>query len=302
MPVKQPSLKDVLSRLDAWIAASPARARLLAPPATDAAIAKAEKSLGTKLPATLRALYEWHDGETEGAGLLDALRADEHTEAWETYNTSEPELRWMSLAEVVAAGPFEAWFDDDTGACMRGEADAEEGVARTTLVPLLWMRGKDAPRDDEDDGVRAPVDDDWLFAIDTLHGGVFLFEIADEGLEGVMEEAMSFAAWLAPRVRKLEKGEIVVGAEAAKRAPATQAKTRPPAELLLHFLADRELVEIEEGSSIPEVAVRVTPLLALKPEKRAIASVIALLEEDAGIAEVFADDEVLKRIIAEFLD
>jgi hypothetical protein len=103
-------------------------------------------------------------------------------------------------------------------------------------------------------------------------------------------------------VRKLEKEEIMIDDAPESGPESTQGKTRPPAELLLQFLLDRKLLEIAEGSSIADVASRVAPLLSLKPEKRAIKEVIAFFEDDDGIDEVFADDEMLKAIVAEFLD
>jgi hypothetical protein len=298
-------MTSVLARFDAWTAGATTRGRCLAPPAKPAAIARLEKSLGTRLPPSLRALYAWHDGETDVSTLFDALCRDDHAREWETYNAAEPEIRLMSLAEIATAGAFDARFDEDTGECIRVEDRSEDDGSglRAKLVPFLWIHARDSQGAVEE-GLDAmgPHDDDWLVAVDTLHEAVWLFEIADEGLEGVLEEASSLAAWLDVRVERLERSEVSVGDEDGAGARQGARDVRPPAELLLQFLLDRELVELAEGASLPKLALRMTPLLGLKPEKRAIQEVIGFFEEDDDVDEVFADDDVLKAIVVEFLD
>lgn len=300
MPPKEASLADVLARLDKWIGASSARARWLAAPVKEAALGRAEKELGVSLPASMRALYKWHDGESEDSPLFDAMCRDDHADDWERYNPSEPEIRFMPLADVVKAGVFEGIFDEDTGELSRLHGKAPAGASTTTLVPFLWMRAKDAAGTEAEEP-QGPHDDDWLYAIDTLHEAVWLFEIANEGLEGVLEEAHDLASWLERRVVKLERGQLVID-ELDEDDPRSSRNARPASELLLQFLLDRKLLEIAGEGSIPEIAKRLKPLLALKPEKRAIKEVITFFEEDDGIDEVFADDEMLRAIVVEFLD
>jgi hypothetical protein len=293
VPRPEPSLTDILARLDKWLAAKPTRAGYLAPPANDAALTKAEKALGVKLPASFRALYKWHDGETESSPLFETMCRDDHATEWETYSTGELEIVLMKLDDVAAAGVFEGIFDEDTGECLRLEGKAPAGAATTKLVPFLWMRSRER---EEGEG---PLDDDWLVAIDTLHEAVWMFEIANEGLEGIFEEAHSLSVWLDAHIRKLEKGLVQVE---EPEGPQSARNAKPPSELLIHFLLDRKLVELAEGAEIPTIAKRLAPLLGVKPEKRAVKEVISFFEDDDDVEELFADDEMLRAIVTEFLD
>jgi hypothetical protein len=301
-------MPSVLARFDAWLGGSKSRARCLAPPAkAPAAIAKLEKTLGARLPASLRALYAWHDGETESSTLLDALCRDDHAAEWDTYNPAEPEIRLMNLAQIASAGAFDVRFDEETGECIRlsdDDDDDDDGSGlRAKLVPFLWIHARE-PDGAVEEGLDAmgPHDDDWLVAVDTLHEAVWLFEIADEGLEGVLDEASSLAAWLDVRVERLESDEVTVHDDEGEGEGEGGRASRPAAELLLQFLLDRRLLELAEGASLPKVALRMTPLLGLKPEKRAIEEVIGFFEDDDDVDEVFADDDMLKAIAVEFLD
>jgi len=74
------------------------------------------------------------------------------------------------------------------------------------------------------------------------------------------------------------------------------------AKALLTFLTDRNLIAVAEDVSIDLVARSLSPLLALKPESRAIQAVQEFLIDDSRIDEVFARDEVLRSVIKEFLD
>jgi len=115
-----------------------------------------------------------------------------------------------------------------------------------------------------------------------------------------VKEADELATWLDTRVKRLERNEDL--AERAAQAPKSARAERSSAELLLRFLLDRDLAHLAPKASLARIEERLAPLLAIKPEKRAIAAVIEFLESDDAIDEVFAEDDVLRAIIVEFLD
>ena len=65
-PMLQEDIAPVLAQLDAWYAANlPADKYVFNPPASDAEIDDLQALLGVPLPASLRQLYRWHNGEND---------------------------------------------------------------------------------------------------------------------------------------------------------------------------------------------------------------------------------------------
>lgn len=77
-------LPEVLTRLDAWIAASaPEHHAGLRPGLDDAALDAAQARLGLPLPAALRTLYRWHDGgEAFGLWFLPLHELEAERASW----------------------------------------------------------------------------------------------------------------------------------------------------------------------------------------------------------------------------
>lgn len=185
----------------------------------------------------------------------------------------------------------------------RGRQGAEDGRG-SFRVDSDANPARDREPNDQD---RELSEDDWLLGVDGMRGAVWLFEVGDEGLEGLFKDAPSLSKWLERTAGKVAK---VVGRApkpgATPKQPQDASAGTPtlqsPAVLCLKFLLDRKQIELAEGASVAELAARITPLLSLKPPKRAVRAVLDLLAEDAAVDEVFADDDLLAKIVIEFVD
>jgi hypothetical protein len=293
-------LAAILERFDLWLARQRSGIRNgLSRGATGTQLDRVGKTLGVKLPKDLRALYAWRDGETESGELFDVLVRSTVEEAWANYSDDPVEVRFMPLTEVVRAGAFKARVHED-GRCRLTYDDPDQ--TNCHLVPFLWIRSPIADEvTEEDDGeeVRVPADSDWHLAVDTERQSVWLFEVASQQLEEIVEEGASLAVWLAPLVAGLEKGEVRLdGIAPSERIP----KIEPPARLLLRFLIERQQLELNEGVTIDDVAAKVAPLLDKKPRRSAIDAVIEFFEDDSTIAELYADDDILREVVGEFVE
>lgn len=294
------TLEQVFTRFDGWLAKKSSRARLFNAPASPEKIALAEKKIRAKFPASLHALYTWRDGETSESTIFETTFREDFEVQWEAYSEEDLEIRFMSLAETMRAGAFDAHFDEK-GGCVVGPTT--DPGARTKLVPFLWLRerGGGGLQANEDDD-REPWDHDWLVAVDTKEERVWLFEVANEGLEGTFEQGKALAPWLERAVAKLEAGIVPTDTELPGPPESMRGRVEPPSELLLRLLVEKRLIELADGMTPRDVAPRIVPLLSHKPEKRAIRDVLAFFDDDDDIAEVYADDDMLKAIVAEFLD
>lgn len=296
-------LAAILERFDAWLARQRSGIRNgLSRGATATQLDRVGKTLGVKLPKDLRALYAWRDGETESGELFDVLVRPTIEDAWASYNEDPVEVRFMPLTEVVRAGAFRARIDGKTGRCEQTSGKHGKAKANCHLIPFLWIRSPiadEVTEDDDGEEVRVPAESDWHVAIDTEKQSVWLFEVANEGLEEIIQESPSLAAWLAPFVETLERGEVRLDSIApSERVP----KIEPPARLLLRFLLDREQLELAEGVTVDDVAEKVAPLLDKKPRRSAIDAVIEFFEDDETIAELYADDDILREVVGEFVE
>jgi hypothetical protein len=295
-------LAAILERFDAWVTRQRSTIRNgLSRGATATQLERVSKSLGVPLPRDLKALYAWRDGETETGELFDEVVRPQLEETWASYNDDPLEVRFMPLTEVVRAGAFRARLDDDTGECRQTVTDPDK--ANCHLVPFLWIRspiGEDATEEDEDgDEVRVPAENDWHLAVDTERQSVWLFEVSGEGLAEVVEASGTLAEWLSPIVSGLERGEIPLdGITPSERIP----RVEPAARLLLRFLIDREQIELAEGVPLDAVAAKLGPLLDKKPRRSAIDAVVEFFEDDEAIAELYADDDLLREVVGEFVE
>jgi len=265
---------------------------MLRPPAKRSDIAAVERKRTAPLPAALRTLYEqWHDGETSTSTLFDDVLHDDFSEMWTSYFDDAPfEVRFLTLGEL-SPHDLDVWIAPD------GEASREEraGWERTVAVPFVWIR---SIKETEEEWERPAVDDDdWLLAVDASHGAVWLYEVGDEELEGIAPQEGSLAAWLEAFAAKAMQMRRDLGlSPVSLRAPL-----QDPAALLVRFMLERNLVELADGATVDDVAQKLAPLLALTPPKRAVRAVLDQLSDDDAIAEVFADDELLAKVVAEFV-
>jgi len=175
----------------------------------------------------------------------------------------------------------------DDGDVVRSAVEAGD-AEQVGVVPFVWIRRR------SNVGGEPGEDDDWFYAVDTRRGAVWLFEVGNENLEGALEEAPNLGKLL----EKVAAHARRVAAAKPKAAPVVEA----PSVLCFKFLLDRKLVELAEGISPAQAAERIAPLLAARPPKRAVRAVLEHLSEDDSIAEVFADDDVLARVVSEFLE
>lgn len=296
------SLIDVLTYFDECLARKQATVRdMLAPGATADRIERCANAIGKRFPSALRTLYAWHDGESEGATVFEALCRDKYEGLWQGYTDAALEIRFMSLAEVTRSGDFGGRLDDGG-----------------RLVPFLWLRRRGAAVGEE------PADHDWLLAVDTARERVWLFEVGEVALEGTFEEAATLAEWLEGFTARLMRPSFVglAATPAAKAATATptarqtpsgargaaarpspgrKASVEPPAVALLRLMVEKELVELAPEATLADVAARLEPHLHRTPRKRAVAAAIAFFEEDATVAELYADDDVLRALLEEFV-
>jgi len=279
---------DLLERFDGALGKLPEHKDALRPGAKPAALATTERALGSKLPKTLSALYAWHDGETPTGTVFDALCRSDVDASWDSSDGRDFSVRFMTLAELERDGVTEAYLEKSTSSMWL--ARIEEACVVCRLVPFLWIRAR------EGDDAREPSDDDWRVAVDDVSGAVWLYEPAGEGLELVERQAGSLDEWLRTRTMKLEK----IARQVVAQAPAAVPVIRPPAQVLLELLVEKGAIELAEGVDVAEVAARLGPLLAQIPRKVAVTAAMEFFDEDESIAELFVDDDVLRRIVGQF--
>lgn len=277
-------LQNVLVRLDE--AFGPEGRSSLRSAATAKDVAAAAAALEMPFPPALRELYEWHDGETPTSTLFhDALKAEVGA-TLRAFSDAPHTISFMSLDDVARAGVTNFYMADN-GDVVRSAVDAGD-AEQVGVVPFVWIRKRSNV--DSEPG----EDDDWFLAVDTRRGAVWLFEVGNENLEGALEEAPNLGKWLEALAAKARR----VTAAKPKAAPVVKA----PSVLCLKFLLDRKLIELADGMSFPQAAERIAPLLASRPPKRAVRAVVEHLSEDDSIAEVFADDDLLARVVSEFVE
>ncbi|AKV04753.1 hypothetical protein AKJ09_11416 [Labilithrix luteola] len=279
---------DLLERFDEALKKLVEHAKGLRPGAKPADITTAERALEAKLPKTLAALYAWHDGEMPSGKVFDELCRTDVDASWDEETRQAFVVKFMTLAEVAEAGVTEAHFERATNSMWLNPID--EPSVTCKLVPFLWVRGGDPAEK------REPRPDDWFVGVDDVSGAVWLYEPDGEDLEIVDRQAPALEEWLRIRTLKLEK----LSRTAAAKAPSAVPVVRPPALLLLELLVEKGAIELSEDADIPSTAARLAPLLAQIPQKLAVKSAMTFLEEDDSIAEIFMDDDKLRKIVSQF--
>jgi hypothetical protein len=264
-------------------------------PASPAALTGAATELGSPLPPSLAALYRWHDGESNHSSLIDSALRSEIDDQWGLYSEAGFEIRFMTLAEVKRVGTDSVWQLPD-GSFTRKKPD-DAGAIKVTVFPFVWIQS----HEEEDKRHPRDVDDhDWFIAVEAARGKVVMYEVAGESLEAVVEQAPDLSTWLDSVAQHLA---LARDADEGEQEPVAEADMAgSPAMLLMRFLLDRNLIELAEGATPADMAVKLLPLLAIRPPKQAVKAVLETLTDSELIDEVFAEDAILSRVIIEFVD
>lgn len=110
------SIDEAWDRIEAWLVANAKGWKPLRPKATDVQIAKAEKSLGIKLPADVRASYRRHNGSDDHGFFPDHAGAN---------------VSWYLLSVPEIVGEAEEWEELlDDGDFDDSKPKADKGVRR----------------------------------------------------------------------------------------------------------------------------------------------------------------------------
>lgn len=154
-------LRPLLPRLESWLVAH--RPRFLAglnPPASDDELRELDRRLGTPVPAPLRALLAWHNGQ--GDAFAGAFVEDWRLMSTESISAASPALD----ADADSTGWQLAWvpfLDDDAGSYVCLDP-AQPG----TPVREFWLGNDDHP-------VVAPSLEAWLRTfVETLEAGGYV--------------------------------------------------------------------------------------------------------------------------------
>jgi hypothetical protein len=289
------ALARVLDRWDAWLAEQPAAlGRMLAPPAKHTQVWWAGGQIGTTLPLSLRTLYIWHNGEKKAGTIFEALLKEEMTSVRDEIG----DIRFLPLTglvrlsaeRVVVEGPKEiARHRDD---------------ARSFLVPFVWIREApyelEAEDQDDTDGSSGPADGDWVLAVDTEHEAVWLFEYADEELEGVNWRAAGVAELMDEMLERLTSGRVKVELPAPFIRETAPRDLEREARELVELLCAKELIDIP-AQARGDFEARLRARLGRRPRARAVDEVVTLIEEDPAVEEVFVETDVLRVVVDEFI-
>lgn len=306
MPAKpsndDPELAAVLVRFDAALGRAKTACRALAPGAKHTQISWVGQQIGARVPRGLRQLLTWHNGERGDGGVFHALLAKQLTDTWSTWNEAPFAVRFLSTTGIASEGAYEAVRREDG---TFGRAYAGGPAPNAKLMPFVSIRSLEQQgaasawsdgEGDDDTYAGGSSDDDWLIAVDDLDERIHLFEIGNQGLEGVALQASSMTDFLTALVERVERGEVSFSDP--KDEPRQEVDA---ARLLLEMLVARNLLELEADTEAV-LAERLRPLLQRKPKKRAVQAVLASLADDEAVAEIYAPDEALATIIAEFVE
>lgn len=191
--------------------------------------------------------------------------------------------------------------DDDVGLSLLG------GEAQTTLADVeLWYG--------EDDSNRASD----AIARASLAGAELLLTLTERGAQvtgGAREVRVELAVPdLEIELRALGEllkllfesapDRLTLGAPSAPKARESRAEperaVEPAARLFLRLLAEKRLIELVDDAALDAVAARLAPVLSAGPEKLAAKAAVAFLFDDPDVAEVYADEDVLRGLAREF--
>jgi hypothetical protein len=247
--------------------------------------------LGVLLPPSLQTLLAWHNGEGEGARLFNTLLAHEFEPTWRAvYPDLALDVTFLSVSKIAIAGAI--------GVSM-GPAEilgaAENASASFHVIPFLCVQSLEAPHEKWYLGVDTRDERVWLCARDASHAPSF--HLRAESLKAWFEQISQqlLAPGPSPERERLLRELLPTPRQVpgAKRTPSD-------ARSLLNMLVAEQAIELESGVE-DALELRVLKQLVKRPRAEAVRGIVALLSEDAGIAEIYASDDALRRMINGFV-
>jgi cell wall assembly regulator SMI1 len=279
--------KNPWPRIDAWLAknAKPVAAQLRGP-LLDDDVARLEEAVGASLPPAIAEAYRAHDGASgEHATVFAAVRTPRNAE-WIRG------MAWLRAADVPKVLRFHRAV----------AADARDPGDDATITPFResWLP---IAKDAGDNVIVVDVSDGRVRAWDNESGDV-------------TDLAGDFRGWMAALADDMEAGLVAFGDEAEDEDEETELllldAPRPPrpepvqvgpeqaARMMLGVFVERGHVVLAEGEDLGTLVKALAAALGHKSKGKRREQVIALLENDARIEEVFADDDTIGALVEEF--
>lgn len=311
-------VKRALDELDAWLLRAPSRVRSalkrgLGPGAKHTQLHWAATALGARLPHDLRALYGWHNGQ-RGAGTFFA-RLLEHECA--DYLVGEPARAYtfLSLAAMVRRGAVagarrvQATLSSAELADVAPPAEPfvtysfgrGDGADATFYVPFavasVGCGGGDG--DEADEAGEADEEGGRTLFLETLGGAVLMWDDRDDDARASHIEpvAASLAELLERALAHMQAGRIPL--PSATPPPRTPRQAVDASARLVQALLEARFLALSATTPASELAEALRPRLAKRRD--ALGEVTRFLMEDPRVEEVFAEEETLQRLVAEFV-
>jgi hypothetical protein len=287
-------LARVLASWDAWLAKQPAAlARMFVPPAKHTQVWWAGGQIGTTLPRALRTLYRWHNGERKEGAIFEALLKEEMKIVREQIGP----IRFMPLRTLVRHGAERVAIEGPK------EITRHRNDGLAFLVPFVWIREAPyelEPEAEAEEAAGEPGEGDWVLAVDTELEAVWFYEYAGEELEGVHQRTPSVAAFMEEMLERLTSGRVQVDLPVPFMRETAPRDLEREAKELLDLLCAKELIEVAPDLR-DEFEARLRVRLGRKPRARAVDEVVALLEDDPAVEELYAETEVFRVLVDEFI-
>jgi hypothetical protein len=245
-----------------------------------------QSQLGVLLPPSVQTLLAWHNGESDGARLFHALVVHEVEARWrEVYPDLAPGVSFLSVSKIASVGALRVSVDEsETLSAWKDAAEAPFHV-----IPFVRLATQE-PREHWYIGVDSCFERVWLCAYDV--SGVPIFD----------RQADSIGAWFETLLAKL----LAPGREHLLRELIPSPRVRnakrstTDARALLNMLIAEQAIELEAGAEVA-LELQVLKQLAKRPRADAVRGIVTLLSEDAGVAEIYATDDALRRMINGFV-
>ncbi|AKT40454.1 SMI1/KNR4 family protein [Chondromyces crocatus] len=271
MPDLSAPLENPWPRIDRWLRAhAPFIGQQLSGPATVEALHALERSVRAPVPASLKEAYFAHDGAREERPTVFAAARVPREAEW---------ARWM-------------WWLPMYKARARHQFMLDLGIGWSDR----WLPfGEDAGGN--------------VLYVDLRSGEVFAWD--HETGEGILvaPDLRTWMTWLADdmdarlvasRPDAEEEDLTLLDAPLAPLPVAPAVTAARTARSFLEVLEERGLVAVDEGMDQKSLLDALSTALAIRNAEKRRARTIAVLESEAAVEEIFADNEVLSVLIDEF--
>lgn len=256
-------------RIDAWLQEhAPAVFAQLRPPVKSADVERLEATLGRRLPGGLLEAYRAHDGAIEDATtIFGAARAPKKA-LWARY------MYWLSIERVREQLAF-----------MRdlGEFPGE-------LLPIAEDAGGNLIVVDVDSGAVGAWDhEEWSVTPLAPDFAAWMGNLADDmeaNLVATDEEDEDF-----PALMLLDRPRV--------EATAPQITPDRPARVLVAVMLERKMIALAKKADIEPLIKELTGALEQEDPDERLEKVVAILEDNAAIEELFADDDTIEELLEE---